>query len=117
MHLMIAGRLRWLPPGPRRRAASCRWRCSSSTHGQLVLTEAGTARRASIHLLADRAALQASDPGGMEVLGSALDTFTARLQSENHTLKRALTMPRCSVASATRTPTRSCTVPGCRRWR
>ncbi len=93
IHLMIAGRLRWLPPGAKAPGGKLSLAVFEFTHGQLVLTEAGTARRASIHLLADRAALQASDPGGMEVMGSALDTFTARLQSENHTLKRALTMP------------------------
>jgi formamidopyrimidine-DNA glycosylase len=94
MHLMIAGRLRWLPPGdkpPGGKMALAALEFPGA--GTLVLTEAGTQRRASIHLLADRAALAAADPGGIDVIGSSLAEFTARLQSENHTLKRALTMP------------------------
>jgi formamidopyrimidine-DNA glycosylase len=62
--------------------------------GTLVLTEAGTKRRASIHLYADRAALQGSDPGGIDVMTCDVATFAQRLTSENHTLKRALTDPR-----------------------
>lgn len=92
IHLMIAGRLRWLalgakPPG----------RITLATFefetGQLVLTEAGTQRRASLHLLAGRAALAAMDPGGIDVFSGDLPAFAARLQRENHTLKRALTNP------------------------
>ena len=59
-----------------------------------MLTEAGTRRRASLHLLAGREALAASDPGGIDVMSADPAAFTARLQSENHTLKRALTNPR-----------------------
>jgi formamidopyrimidine-DNA glycosylase len=93
IHLMIAGRLRWLdagakPPGKITLAML------EFDAGQLVLTEAGSKRRASLHLLPDRAALAAMDPGGIDVLASALATFAARLVSENHTLKRALTNPR-----------------------
>ncbi len=92
IHLMIAGRLHWLRPGSKpagkRSLASLEF-----DHGLLVLTEAGSTRRASIHLLADRTALQATDPGGLEVLGCAMTAFAERLRSENHTLKRALTMP------------------------
>lgn len=97
IHLMIAGRLRWLPsdgklvpkpPGGKLSLASFTF-----DDGLLVLTEAGTTRRASIHLLADRAALQAIDPGGIEPIGCTLPDFAARLRRENHTLKRALTMP------------------------
>jgi formamidopyrimidine-DNA glycosylase len=92
LHLMIAGRLRWLPKGGKPPA-----RLSLASlefdQGLLVLTEAGSTRRASMHLLADRAALQAIDPGGLEVMGSTRADFAQRLRRENHTLKRALTMP------------------------
>ena len=90
---MPAGRLRWLPPGAKPPGGKLSLAAFEFDDGLLVLTEAGTTRRASIHLLADRAALQAADPGGMEVIGSAVADFAARLRSENHTLKRALTMP------------------------
>ncbi len=93
VHLMIAGRLRWLQPGdklPGKLALAS----FSFEHGQLVLTEAGTTRRASLHLLDGRAALAAMDPGGIDVLGCDLAAFTQRLQAENHTLKRCLTDPR-----------------------
>ncbi len=93
VHLMIAGRLRWLaadakPPGTLALAALV------FDHGQLVLTEAGTTRRAALHVLADRAALAAMDPGGIDIFAADQAAFTARLKSENHTLKRALTDPR-----------------------
>ena len=92
IHLMIAGRLRWLATGakPPGRISLAAFEFET---GQLVLTEAGTQRRASIHLLADRAALAAMDPGGLDVFAIDAATFTTRLQSENHTLKRALTNP------------------------
>jgi formamidopyrimidine-DNA glycosylase len=93
IHLMIAGRLRWLAPPAKAPGGKLSLAVFDFDNGQLVLTEAGTTRRASIHLLADRTALQASDPGGMEVMGSSIDSFAARLRSANHTLKRALTMP------------------------
>jgi formamidopyrimidine-DNA glycosylase len=92
VHLMIAGRLRWLqgkekPPG----------RITLATFlfatGTLVLTEAGTKRRASVHLVDGEAALAKLDPGGLEVLMHGADAFSARLRLENHTLKRALTDP------------------------
>lgn len=92
MHLMIAGRLRWLVPGaklPGKLALAC----LEFESGQLVLTEAGSQRRASIHLLPDRAALGAMDPGGIDVFQIDAATFMARLRSANHTLKRALTHP------------------------
>lgn len=94
IHLMIAGRLRWLAAGdkvPGGKLALAAFGFEGA--GTLVLTEAGTQRRASIHLLADRAALAAADPGGLEVPGSTLAEFAERLRRENHTLKRALTMP------------------------
>jgi formamidopyrimidine-DNA glycosylase len=92
IHLMIAGRLRWLgardkPPGRISLAAL------EFDSGQLVLTEAGTQRRASLHILADRAALAAIDPGGIEPLECDPASFEQRLRRENHTLKRALTNP------------------------
>jgi formamidopyrimidine-DNA glycosylase len=93
IHLMIAGRLRWLPPGARPPGGKLSLASFEFDSGTLVLTEAGTTRRASIHLLADRAALAAADPGGLEVLGCRLSDLTERLRRENHTLKRALTMP------------------------
>lgn len=93
IHLMIAGRLRWLALGAKLpgRLALAAFEFDS---GQLVLTEAGTTRRAAIHLLPDRAALQAMDPGGIDVLTSNVSAFEARLRAENHTLKRSLTDPR-----------------------
>ena len=93
IHLMIAGRLRWLAPSaklPGKLALAS----FEFDGGQLVLTEAGSTRRASIHLLADRAALLAMDPGGIDVLASDVSAFEARLRLENHTLKRSLTDPR-----------------------
>lgn len=94
IHLMIAGRLKWLPVGAKPPGGKATLAVLEFDAGQLVLTEAGTQRRAAIHLLADRAALRAMDPGGIEVLDGELADFAARLQSENHTLKRALTNPR-----------------------
>jgi formamidopyrimidine-DNA glycosylase len=94
IHLMIAGRLRW-------RAASAKLPPKGSilaklffANGVLVLTEAGTTRRASIHLVRGEDALRQFDRGGLEVLGATLAEFSARLRSENHTLKRALADPR-----------------------
>ena len=92
IHLMIAGRLRWQGPGTKAPAKNALAVFEFDT-GSLVLTEAGSQRRASLHLLADRAALQAMDPGGIDVLESELHVFAQRLVLENHTLKRALTNP------------------------
>lgn len=93
IHLMIAGRLRWLAPGakPPGRIALASFEFPT---GMLILTEAGTTRRASLHLVAGQAQLQAFDRGGLEVLDAGEAAFTARLTSENHTLKRALADPR-----------------------
>jgi formamidopyrimidine-DNA glycosylase len=93
IHLMIAGRLRWLPPGgkPPGKISLAVFEFDS---GSLVLTEAGSQRRASLHVVADRAALQAMDPGGIDVMTADLATFSERLLHENHTLKRQLTDPR-----------------------
>jgi len=92
IHLMIAGRLRWLAAGakPPGKIALATFEFDGGT---LVLTEAGSQRRASLHLLPNREALTAMDPGGLEVLGCDLAAFTQRLTSGNHTLKRALTDP------------------------
>lgn len=93
VHLMIAGRLRWLAAGakPPGRIALATFEFDAGT---LVLTEAGTQRRASLHLLAGRDAVRAMDPGGIDVLACTLDDFAERLRAENHTVKRSLTNPR-----------------------
>jgi formamidopyrimidine-DNA glycosylase len=93
VHLMVAGRLRWLVAGARASPKSALAAFDFDV-GTLVLTEAGSRRRASVHLLAGRAALQAMDPGGIDVGSADLATFTQRLRVENHTLKRALSDPR-----------------------
>lgn len=92
-HLMIAGRLHWFDAGAplARRAALARLQFSS---GMLTLTEAGTKRRASLHLIQGEEALRLQDPGGIEVLTATAAEFADRLRRENHTLKRALTDPR-----------------------
>jgi formamidopyrimidine-DNA glycosylase len=92
LHLMVAGRLRWLaktakPPG---RITLANFEFASGT---LAFTEAGTKRRASLHCVRGAAAVAAFDVGGLDPLDADLATFTARLRSENHTLKRALTDP------------------------
>ena len=94
LHLMVAGRLRWLSRGHETRPAGSRSRCSSSRTARSRLTEAGTKRRASLHLVQGEAAVRAFDAGGLEVLQADLAAFAERLRSENHTLKRALADPR-----------------------
>jgi formamidopyrimidine-DNA glycosylase len=93
LHLMIAGRLHW-----RNRGAKLAGRNNLAAfdfpNGSLVLTEAGTKRRASLHVLAGEEGLRSIDPGGIDVFSSNLDLFRATLTAENHTLKRALTDPR-----------------------
>ena len=89
LHLMIAGRLHWPAKKGRNTLAIFEFE-----DGTLSLTEAGTKRRASLHLVQGEAALKAMDPGGIEVLNSNLHDFEVRLKSENHTLKRARTDPR-----------------------
>jgi formamidopyrimidine-DNA glycosylase len=97
LHLMIAGRLHWRvlskassrkPDGRRTLAAFV------FDNGCLTLTEAGSQKRASLHMAAGEAGLVALDPGGVDVLTASLDQFTHALTSGNHTLKRALTDPR-----------------------
>lgn len=93
LHLMIAGRLHWQPP-----AAKLSGRRSLAAFdfpkGSLVLTEAGTKHRASLHVLQGEQSLRSIDPGGVDIFSSDLNSFRAALSAENHTLKRALTDPR-----------------------
>jgi formamidopyrimidine-DNA glycosylase len=93
LHLMIAGRLHWKKRGvkvspPRGLAAF------DFPNGSLLWTEAGSRKRASLHVVAGEAGLRSLDPGGLEVLEATLDQFSAVLTSANHTLKRALSDPR-----------------------
>ena len=97
LHLMIAGRLHWKhDTGPRKslRAPKNQLAAFIFENGVLTLTEAGTQRRASIHIIEGDANLKNFDRGGIEVLETDLETFTRSLQLENHTLKRTLTDPR-----------------------
>jgi formamidopyrimidine-DNA glycosylase len=86
LHLMIAGRLHW--QGKKTRSTLALFEFDTGT---LSLTEAGSKRRASLHLLEGEAALRTMDPGGIEIFESDLGQFRAKLTAENHTLKRALT--------------------------
>lgn len=89
LHLMIAGRLRWARPGGS--AGKPMLAAFDFPAGALLLTEAGTRKRAALHVVQGVAGLQAHDPGGLEPLGSELAAFRAALSRTNHTLKRALT--------------------------
>jgi formamidopyrimidine-DNA glycosylase len=93
LHLMIAGRLHWRPAGAKL-AGRQNLAAFDFPHGSLVLTEAGTKRRASLHLFEGEEALRSIDPGGIDVLSSDLNSFRKALTIENRTLKRALTDPR-----------------------
>jgi formamidopyrimidine-DNA glycosylase len=93
LHLMIAGRLRWHPGGTSVRTRST-LAVFDFSNGSLELTEAGAKRRASIHVVQGEAALDALDPGGIDVFAGDLQAFRAALTVENRTLKRALTDPR-----------------------
>jgi formamidopyrimidine-DNA glycosylase len=93
LHLMIAGRLHWRPRGAKLGGRND-LAAFDFPAGTLVLTEAGTKRRASLHVLRGEEALREIDPGGIEVLASDLDAFRNALRVENRTLKRALTDPR-----------------------
>jgi formamidopyrimidine-DNA glycosylase len=93
LHLMIAGRLHWRPHGAKLSGRN-NLAAFDFPNGSLVLTEAGTKRRASLHVLKGDAALEAADPGGIEVFDSDLAVFRAAMSAENRTLKRALTDPR-----------------------
>ena len=93
LHLMIAGRLHWRAPqaklGGRQNLAAFDF-----PEGSLTLTEAGTKRRASLHILKGEEGLRSVDPGGIDVFSADIDLFRSVLTVENHTLKRALTDPR-----------------------
>ena len=93
LHLMIAGRLRWLD-GRAKAPARITLATFEFDNGTLAFTEAGTKRRASLHCVRGEAAVAAFDLGGLDVLDADNTAFSARLRSENHTLKRALTDPR-----------------------
>ena len=93
LHLMIAGRLHWLGKKPRRPAPKT-LALFEFSNGILTLTEAGSQRRASLHVVQGEAGLRALDPGGEDVFALTPDRFGQLLQSANHTLKRALTDPR-----------------------
>ncbi len=92
IHLMIAGRFKWLAAGAKV-PGKIGLAAFDFDNGTLVLTEAGSKRRASIHILRGEAALQSHDPGGIEPLEMKLDEFRAALTKERHTLKRTLTDP------------------------
>ena len=95
VHLMIAGRFRWVPAGARTRIPPRLALAELGfAPGTLVLTEAGTTRRASLHLVRGHEALSAFDRGGLEPLEATRAGFAERLSRENHTLKRSLTDPR-----------------------
>ena len=94
LHLMIAGRLKWFAAGAKPPAGKGALAVFEFGGGSLVYTEAGTTRRASLHLLQGRDALAASDPGGIDVLACTEAEFAVRMRGENHTVKRALTDPR-----------------------
>ena len=93
LHLMIAGRLHWYED----RAKALKSRAVATfqfTSGTLTLTEAGTQKRASLHLVEGEAGLERLNPGGLEVFDATEEEFAAALRARNHTLKRALTDPR-----------------------
>jgi formamidopyrimidine-DNA glycosylase len=93
LHLMIAGRLHWKPSGAKK-GGKKGLAAFEFSNGTLTLTEAGTKRRASLHLARGRASLEEFSRGGLEVLDATRDQFAERLRSESHTVKRSLTDPR-----------------------
>ena len=93
LHLMIVGRLHWRPQNARL-AGRNSLAAFDFPNGSLLLTEAGSKRRASLHVLSGEDGLHSVDPGGIEVLDSDLNSFRDALSAENRTLKRALTDPR-----------------------
>jgi formamidopyrimidine-DNA glycosylase len=93
VHLMIAGRLHWRPTAEAKTGRNC-LAVFAFPSGKLLLTEAGSKKRASLHLVRGEADLQALNRGGVEVLDCDLSGFRSALVRENHTLKRALTDPR-----------------------
>jgi len=93
IHLMIAGRLRWVAAGAKV-PGKIGLAAFDFSNGTLILTEAGSKRRASLWLVRGEKSLEQFERGGLEVLDSSLSDFTERLMQENHTLKRSLTDPR-----------------------
>jgi formamidopyrimidine-DNA glycosylase len=93
LHLMIAGRLHWRPRQPKLGGRQ-NLAAFDFAHGSLTLTEAGSQRRASLHVVRGEEGLRSLDPGGIDVFAADLAAFGAALTFENHTLKRALTDPR-----------------------
>jgi formamidopyrimidine-DNA glycosylase len=93
VHLMIAGRLHWRARGVKLSGRN-NLAAFDFPDGSLVLTEAGTKRRASLHVVSGESGLRAMDPGGIEIFAATSDEFRAALTAENRTLKRALTDPR-----------------------
>jgi formamidopyrimidine-DNA glycosylase len=93
LHLMIAGRLHWRPPGAKL-AGRNSLAAFDFPNGSLLLTEAGTKHRASLHVLAGEEGLRSIDPGGIDIFTNDLNSFREALTFENRTLKRALTDPR-----------------------
>jgi formamidopyrimidine-DNA glycosylase len=94
IHLMVAGRLRWRTPEQKPPAGRLVLAALLFPHGTLFFTEAGSKRRASLHVVAGEAGLAEFDRGGIEPLEATRDAFAERLRLESHTLKRALTDPR-----------------------
>ena len=92
LHLMIAGRLHWKAPGAKT-PGKIGVAAFDFSSGTLVMTEAGTKKRAALHLARGEAALRQHDPGGLEVFDTELADFAAALRRESHTLKRVLTDP------------------------
>ena len=92
LHLMIAGRLHWKPPGANP-PGKIGLAAFDFPNGTLTLTEAGSKRRASLHLISGESELSKHNPAGLEVLSAEFEGFNAALRRENHTLKRALTSP------------------------
>jgi formamidopyrimidine-DNA glycosylase len=93
VHLMIAGRLRWLEPGAKI-PAKVGLAAFDFSHATLLFTEAGSRKQASLHVVVDTAAVEAMDPGGADVFALTLEAFATAITAENHTLKRVLTDPR-----------------------
>lgn len=93
LHLMIAGRLHWRPPGTRLSGKSV-LAAFDFPDGSLTLTEAGSKRRASLHVVEGQTALAAIDRGGLDIFDADLGAFVRAMTAENHTLKTALTDPR-----------------------
>jgi formamidopyrimidine-DNA glycosylase len=94
LHLMIAGRLRWIDPGGKAKWPGMTLATFQFATGTLSFSEAGTRKRASMHIVRGEDALAAFDMGGLEVLDADVDAFRERLARQNHTLKRSLTDPR-----------------------